>query len=586
MTLRFELIPLKDIVPDQNQPRKYFNEADMEELTASIKATGVIQPILVRPYGKKYMLVSGERRYRASRPAGLKEMPCVIKELTDEQALEIQIVENLQRKDVHPMEEAEAYKTLAMSKTLKEIAKQVGKTEAFVTKRMQLCNLIEEAKKAFYDGKCTIETAIKISSLDHGFQLEIIEENNYMGLDSYVKTIFSKKEYFLSSAKFPTDDPSYIENVPSCKVCPANSANKPLLFDDGMPPICTKPTCWLAKTAEFKRRIYDSHTVVDTHWNKVYEKKAIEAGFPVCKNFEKVSLRYADNPEMTIEEFIEDAYVCFAEDDDLDSMITYLIEEGDIQDAKEIHDKYEEYKINRKNEIKEYDQKVASGEIFQAYDLYEDQFVYIKKTEGNESKDNSSKCSNELSKVINKESRALQLDKIKLYDQVQKYVKRKDNDPDNILPGDNLLSLHAWVELGHVTWRSIDFSIVIAYMANQLKHDQDFKKMLNEKIKLYRVDVNLKSVADTIDLYEVLQDEDIQKFVFKYFAYNVAFPSYNETHAESNVLTYASMEFAKKNFNQSCHDYSTIINEKAQKRIEKYDAKIAQLKAAGHEEEE
>jgi ParB/RepB/Spo0J family partition protein len=584
--LRFEIIPLKDIIPDQNQPRKFFNEADMEELTASIKQTGVIQPILVRPSGKKYMLVSGERRYRASKEAGLKDIPAVIKELTDDQALEIQIVENLQRKDVHPLEEAEAYKTLAMSKTMKEIAKQVGKTEAFVTKRMQLCNLIEEAKKAFYEGKCTIETAIKIASLDNAYQSEImVSSAGWDGIDHYVKKILDKSSFILSSAKFPIDQPGYLEKVPSCLICPANSANKPMLFDDGIPHMCTKPTCFMAKTDEFERSVYEIHTVVDTSYSKEKQKRAIAAGLPVCTSFDRVHMSYADGDEMTIEEYIEEKYYCSSEEDSLEAMIKALIDDNDIESEEELRKEYAEYKADREREIQELDQRVQRGEVVKAYNLADNNFVYITKCENSENEGNKGKAneSAELVKIINKEQRAQVLDKIKLYELLQKYVMQKDDNLDNKLPGDKCVSLYEWATIQSLSWKSIDFSIIVAYMANELRYKDDFNTLLKKKIKNHRLKGDHRSVED---LYSIIQDEDIQMFIFKYFTYHVAFPTYNEIQAETNILSYTSMEFAKENFNQSCHDFSTIINEKAQKRIERYDAKIAQLKAAGNEEEE
>ncbi|MBK7885509.1 MAG: ParB/RepB/Spo0J family partition protein [Chitinophagaceae bacterium] len=101
----------------------------MTELVESIKTNGVLQPILVRPKGKGYMLVCGERRYRATKEAGLTEVPAVIREMTDDEALEAQIIENLQRKDVHPMEEAVAFNSLIENKkySVIEVAARVGK---------------------------------------------------------------------------------------------------------------------------------------------------------------------------------------------------------------------------------------------------------------------------------------------------------------------------------------------------------------------------------------------------------------------------------------------------------------------------
>jgi ParB family chromosome partitioning protein len=105
----FKTIPLSEIHPDKNQPRKFINDISLKELTESVKLKGVIQPIMVRPNKTGYILVCGERRVKASVAAGLKDVPAVVRNLTDEEALEIQFIENIQRDDVHPMDEASTF---------------------------------------------------------------------------------------------------------------------------------------------------------------------------------------------------------------------------------------------------------------------------------------------------------------------------------------------------------------------------------------------------------------------------------------------------------------------------------------------
>jgi ParB family chromosome partitioning protein len=153
----FKLTPLKEIHPDPNQPRKFYDESAMQELIQSVKEKGILQPILVRPNGNGFVLVCGERRYRASVAAGLTEIPTVIRHLSDDEALELQIIENLQRKDVHPMEEAVAFKSLLDNKqkvhTLEEIAARVGKSEFYVRQRMKLNALTKDWQEVFYSKK-------------------------------------------------------------------------------------------------------------------------------------------------------------------------------------------------------------------------------------------------------------------------------------------------------------------------------------------------------------------------------------------------------------------------------------------------
>lgn len=150
-----EKIKLVDIVPNKDQPRKRFNEAALSELADSISQHGVIQPLLVRPLsGGTYQLVAGERRWRASRMAGLKEVPVVIKELSDEEASVIAMIENLQREDLNAIEEADGIKYL-MTKyglTQEEVSERVGKSRSAVANALRLLKLPESVSEYVRDG--------------------------------------------------------------------------------------------------------------------------------------------------------------------------------------------------------------------------------------------------------------------------------------------------------------------------------------------------------------------------------------------------------------------------------------------------
>ena len=137
-------IPIDKITPNPYQPRKIFDDEKIHDLAESIKESGVIQPLLVRlKDDDDYELVAGERRLRASKLAGLTEVPVIIKEFTDEESLEIALVENVQREDLNPIEEAKAYKQLqdAFSLTQTQLAKKIGKSRPAITNSMRLLNL-------------------------------------------------------------------------------------------------------------------------------------------------------------------------------------------------------------------------------------------------------------------------------------------------------------------------------------------------------------------------------------------------------------------------------------------------------------
>lgn len=149
-------LKISEIEPNRDQPRKDFNEEALRELADSIATHGVLQPLLVRPIaGGGYQLVAGERRWRASRMAGLSEVPVVIREMTDSEMTQLALIENLQREDLNSVEEALGYKSLmeTYSLTQDEVAKAVGKSRPSVANAMRLLNLPDEILEMLRDGE-------------------------------------------------------------------------------------------------------------------------------------------------------------------------------------------------------------------------------------------------------------------------------------------------------------------------------------------------------------------------------------------------------------------------------------------------
>jgi ParB family chromosome partitioning protein len=136
-------VGIDEVEPNPNQPRKSFDSAALEELSASIKASGVIQPVIVRRQGPGYQLVAGERRWRAARLAGLLRIPAIVREVTDAESLELALVENLLREDLNPMEEAEAYDKLLVrfAWTQEELAQRIGKERSSIANALRLMRL-------------------------------------------------------------------------------------------------------------------------------------------------------------------------------------------------------------------------------------------------------------------------------------------------------------------------------------------------------------------------------------------------------------------------------------------------------------
>ena len=166
-------IKIRDIEPNKKQPRKNFDGEKLKILSESIKNHGLVQPILVREnFDGTYMIIAGERRWRAAKAAGLKEIPCIVKKLEDSEIMEIALIENLQRENLNPMEEAEGYKSLmdAFDLTQEEVAERVGKSRSAVANSLRLNNLCDEVKKMVIDGKLSQGHARALLSISEADQ--------------------------------------------------------------------------------------------------------------------------------------------------------------------------------------------------------------------------------------------------------------------------------------------------------------------------------------------------------------------------------------------------------------------------------
>lgn len=150
-------LPIEDIVPNPNQPRIHFNETELRELSESIQEHGVLQPLLVRKHGNGYEIIAGERRYQASKLAGLEELPVIIKEVNDEEMLALALIENLQRSDLNPVEEAKGYRQLidASGMTQEALSKAVSKSRSAITNSLRLLDLPEVVQQMIFEGKLT-----------------------------------------------------------------------------------------------------------------------------------------------------------------------------------------------------------------------------------------------------------------------------------------------------------------------------------------------------------------------------------------------------------------------------------------------
>lgn len=232
-------ISLKSIKIGGTNPRKIYDFNALSELTKSIKENGIIQPLLVRPKEDYFELVCGERRYNASTNLGLDKVPCYVRELTDNQAQEIQLVENLERENVHPLHEAEAmYKLLNSSNyTSKTLADKFAKSESYIVKRLQLVSLINEWKDLFIsNNEVKVSHAIIISKQTEDIQRKLLKKAfdwNGKILDVKELNSFINRNYRgeLKNANFPFDLKDIVKGKKSCLECLKRTCANKLLFD-------------------------------------------------------------------------------------------------------------------------------------------------------------------------------------------------------------------------------------------------------------------------------------------------------------------------------------------------------------------
>ena len=167
---------IDEIVPNRLQPRKYFNDEKFNELERSIREHGVLQPIVVQKSAKGYELIVGERRWRASKKAGLKKIPAIIREVTDTESLELALIENLNRQDLNPIEEAEAYERLAkdFGLTQEKISQRMGKSRESVANAMRLLKLPRQIKEDLISGRLTMGHGRALLGLKNEKDIEIL----------------------------------------------------------------------------------------------------------------------------------------------------------------------------------------------------------------------------------------------------------------------------------------------------------------------------------------------------------------------------------------------------------------------------
>ena len=204
-----EMMKIRLIEPNRNQPRKQFDEDSLMELAESIKLYGVIQPIIVCKKDSHYEIIAGERRWRAAKMAGLKEVPVIVKDYTEKEIAEISLVENLQRDDLNPIEEAKAYERLIKEYQLKqeEVAERVAKSRTVITNSLRLLKLSDKVQTMLMEGLITVGHAKVLLGISSKEQQEEIAEHiideklSVRELENYIKAMSKPKKNLAPSQK-------------------------------------------------------------------------------------------------------------------------------------------------------------------------------------------------------------------------------------------------------------------------------------------------------------------------------------------------------------------------------------------------
>jgi ParB family transcriptional regulator, chromosome partitioning protein len=249
-------IPLGQIQESKTNPRRQFDQAKLAELADNIRQHGVLQPVLVRPLANSetelYELVAGARRFRASQLAKRETIPATVRELTDAQCLELQLIENLQRADVHELDEARGYVALMLLQpetyNVETLAEKIGRSEKYVYARLRLMHLIEEVQEAFYLDRLTVAHALEIARLQPSDQRRALQEcfPQHKTTSAILKdrkaeavTVRQLREWIereihldISNAPFDTQDEKLLPAAGSCAACPKRTGNNPLLFPE------------------------------------------------------------------------------------------------------------------------------------------------------------------------------------------------------------------------------------------------------------------------------------------------------------------------------------------------------------------
>ncbi len=257
----YSIVDIKSLRESANNPRQHFDGQALRDLADSMKDKGILSPLLVRPIEDTFEILDGARRYRAAKLAEITELPVIIRTLNDQQALEITVISNIQREDLHPIEEATGYKTLIdhLKFDPATIAERIGKSVVYVYQRLQLLKLIPAARKSFLEGEIQLAHAqliMRLQAPDQAKALDSLYDKEYGSRTKHIQPAsklheWIKKNCFLDLNAAPWKKDVPLAGAVPCNTCIRRSGCSPSLFPDlTNKDICTDPACFAEKMKE------------------------------------------------------------------------------------------------------------------------------------------------------------------------------------------------------------------------------------------------------------------------------------------------------------------------------------------------
>tara|TARA_R110000744_G_scaffold181413_1_gene300556 strand:+ start:687 stop:2399 length:1713 start_codon:yes stop_codon:yes gene_type:complete len=547
------------IKPDPKQPRKTFNEKSLQLLADNIEVMGVLQPITVRPSSKGHIIVMGERRYRASKLAKRKTIPCIVRDFDSNIISEVQIIENLQRQDVEPIEEAEAIAMLLEKYAAEEIATRIGRTVKFIYGRIKLANLIAGFRPFVRNKEMTLSMAITIAVFPEEDQKVFLEGMGENFKAHYISHALKNKMFDLQDAPFDLTDEKLIPKAGACILCPFNSVNQGSLFGDDKQ-ICTKSSCFSSKKSKallitIDQAKKEDKLLVADFYRYQKESEGNQLIFSILKENGLIPFHMDDVYEM--ENPIKPTIAEIRKENEWRELSEKQLQEefkGDMEQYDEELQEFKEapskgYKIGLKLNTRTYKTKeVLMIMVGKNTSEDKDKVIPLKKK-----KMEDCTPTEQVQKINAREDRKKHLEDNKQFEEVIEAIRETDYiDTKKALSVDEMVAFSIWMYQNEI---------------GQYEGSRKFSGFFGKN--------NAKSEARTVELFKKnFKKETFDKLVRMLLVKNVYFGESNHNNNRTNNAVYVAL---RGYCNKEMEPIETAYAEIRSAREKKLEARIAEL---------